>query len=126
MRRFFFTLILCLFAASVSAAPLAQTNSFELLVFNLRADLEVLADAVLGVGIRPQTWTGNTSLQSPTIVSDLWFDNEQLADAVFLAPASALMNGLALPCPSPKSLPVTCGMTLSCPPNSLPDVIRVR
>jgi len=83
MRRFFFTLIFCLFAVSVSAAPLAQTNSFELLVFDTRADLEVLADAVLGVGIRPQTWTGNTSLQSPTIVSDLWFDNEQLADAVF-------------------------------------------
>jgi len=83
MRRFLFSLILCLFAVSVSAAPLAQTNPFELLVFDARADLEVLADAVLGVGIRPQTWTGNTNLQSPTVVSDLWFDNEQLADAIF-------------------------------------------
>lgn len=83
MRRFFFTLMFCLFAVSVSAAPTTQTNPFELLVFDTRADLEVLADAVLGVGIRPQTWTGNTDLQSTTVVSDLWFDNEQLADAVF-------------------------------------------
>lgn len=83
MRRLIIALTLCLLAVSVSAAPLAQSNPFELLVFDTRADLELLADAVLGVGIRPQAWTGNTNLQSPTVVSDLWFDNEQLADSVF-------------------------------------------
>ncbi len=61
----------------------AQTNPFELLVFDARADLELLADAVFGVEIRPEGWTNNTDLQSPSFVNDLWFNNELLADAIF-------------------------------------------
>ena len=34
-------------------------------------------------GIRPPEWTNNTDLKSPTVVSDLWFDNELLANAIF-------------------------------------------
>ncbi|MBE2272096.1 MAG: hypothetical protein IAE80_27925 [Anaerolinea sp.] len=83
MRRYILPLILCLFAVSVSAAPLAQANIFEQALFDARADLEVLADAVFGLGIRPQEWTGNTNLQSETVASDLWFDNELLANGVF-------------------------------------------
>lgn len=72
-----------LWAASLTAAPVAQSNLFEQQVFDTRADLEVLADSVLGVGIRPETWTGNTDVTTPTVVSDLWFDNELLANAIF-------------------------------------------
>ncbi len=84
MRRYLiFALLLCLIATSISAAPIEQSNPFEQQVFDARADIEVLADAVLGSGIRPQAWTGNLELTSATMVSDVWYDNEQLADAVF-------------------------------------------
>lgn len=87
MRRS--TLIWCtlvgalLCALSVTAAPVAQTNPFEQLVFDTRADLEFLADQVLSAGVRPPEWANNTDLTSATVVSDLWFDNEQLANAIF-------------------------------------------
>ncbi len=87
MRRskwIWFLLICVLFGAlGVVAAPVAQSNPFEQLVFDTRADLELLADKVLGSGIRPQDWSSNTNLKSPTVVSDLWYDNELLANAVF-------------------------------------------
>ncbi len=72
-----------LWAVGVAAAPVAQSNLFEQQVFDTRADLELLADAVLGTGVRPPEWTGNTDLSSPTVASDLWFDNELLANAIF-------------------------------------------
>src|SRR5215216_2664811 len=50
--------LLC--ALGVAAAPVAQTNPFEQLVFDTRSDLD-----------------------STTVVSDLWFDTEQLANAIF-------------------------------------------
>lgn len=84
MRRLF-TCCVMLFAAlmlTVSGAA-AQANPFELLVFDTRADMELLADAVFGAGIRPEGWINNDDLRSPTVVNDLWFDNELLADAVF-------------------------------------------
>ncbi len=58
-------------------------QSFEQLVFDARADLELLADQVLSTGVRPPEWSNNTDLNSPTVVSDLWFDNELLANAIF-------------------------------------------
>jgi hypothetical protein len=61
----------------------AQTNPFEAQVFDTRADLEVLADEVLGAGIRPPTWLGTTDLRAPSVVTDLWYDGEQLANAIF-------------------------------------------
>src|SRR5215213_9492179 len=87
MRRS--TLIWCalicalLCALGVAAAPVAQTNPFAQLVFDIRSDLEFLADQVLSAGVRPPEWSGNTDLASPTVVSDLWFDTEQLANAIF-------------------------------------------
>jgi hypothetical protein len=67
----------------VLGAAVAQTNPFEQLVFDTRADLELLADEVLSAGVRPPEWSGNTDLTSPTMVTDLWFDNEILANAIF-------------------------------------------
>ncbi len=72
-----------LWAVGVAAAPVAQSNLFEQQVFDTRADLELLANSVLGTGVRPTEWTGNSDLSSATIVSDLWFDNELLANAIF-------------------------------------------
>ncbi len=87
MRRskvIWFSLICALLCVlSVSAAPAAQTNPFEQLVFDTRADMELLADQVLTAGVRPTEWSNNTDLQSPTVVTDLWFDNEILANAIF-------------------------------------------
>jgi len=61
----------------------AQSNLFEAQVFDTRADLEVLADQVLGESIRPPTWLGTDDLTNPSIVPDLWYDLEQLANAIF-------------------------------------------
>lgn len=61
----------------------AQTNPFEAQVFDLRQDLELLANQVLGEGIRPPTWLGTDDLASTSIVPDLWYDLEQLANAIF-------------------------------------------
>lgn len=72
-----------LIGGAVLASPATQTDPFQTFVFDARADLELLADSLLGAGQRPTTWTGNLDLQSATMVADLWFDNEQLADAVF-------------------------------------------
>jgi len=89
MRRPFFYLLavlMCLalsIGVAVTAAPAAQSNLFEQLVFDTRSDLELLADSVLGVGIRPPTWTNNLNVASESAVIDLWYDNEQLANAVF-------------------------------------------
>ncbi len=60
----------------------AQGNAFEALVFDTRADLDVLATTAFK-GTLPATWTGNTDVKSRTVVADLWFDNEHLADQVF-------------------------------------------
>jgi len=76
------SLICALLMWSLGAA-VAQSNPFEQLVFDTRADLELLADQVLSAGVRPPEWSSNTDLASPTVVSDLWFDNEILANAIF-------------------------------------------
>ncbi|MBC7812889.1 MAG: hypothetical protein H7175_17165, partial [Burkholderiales bacterium] len=52
-------------------------------MFDTRADLELLADEVLGEGTRPPDWTGNLDMETTTVVSDLWFDNELLATEIF-------------------------------------------
>jgi len=74
--------IIIILAGSVLARPPQQANLFEVFLSEIRGDLETLADVVYG-GTRPDTWTGNTDYGSQTIIADIWFDNEQLADAVF-------------------------------------------
>ncbi len=76
-------LVMTLLAVVVHAAPDEQVNEFQLFLLEARSDLELLANEALGEGVRPETWTFNTELQSETIVIDLWFDNEQLADLIF-------------------------------------------
>jgi hypothetical protein len=88
MRRsksLWLSLLVALFFCAVNApsVSVAQSNPFEQLVFDTRADLELLADKVLSPGVRPPEWSSNSDVKSPTVVSDLWFDNELLANAVF-------------------------------------------
>ncbi|MCK6578682.1 MAG: hypothetical protein L6Q98_11310 [Anaerolineae bacterium] len=87
MRRHILKLMAVLLCAALGltlpSALTAQSNPFEALVFDARADLELLADQVLGETIRPPSWAGNINLASETVVTDLWYDNEQLANAVF-------------------------------------------
>jgi hypothetical protein len=49
----------------------------------MRVDLEILADDTLGEGNRPEGWTFNVDGESATFISDLWFDNELLANEIF-------------------------------------------
>ncbi|MDX1992265.1 MAG: hypothetical protein SF029_07740 [bacterium] len=67
----------------VWAAPQQQANLFEAFLLQTRQDIEVLANQVLGEGVRPPNWTLNADLSTVTFAADLWFDNEQLADAVY-------------------------------------------
>jgi hypothetical protein len=81
MRRYpFFLLGLILLVISGPIGAVQQTNPLAL---DTRVDLETLANAVLGEGQRPESWTNNRDAASTKFVSDLWFDNEQLANSVF-------------------------------------------
>ncbi|MCZ2094839.1 MAG: hypothetical protein LC121_00950 [Anaerolineae bacterium] len=73
--------LICALLLSLNAA-VAQSNIFEQLVFDTRADLERLADQVLSQGVRPTEWSFNTDLSSPTIVSDLCRQRD-LANAIW-------------------------------------------
>lgn len=65
------------------AMPSAQQQEpAEIFEQNLRADLDVLAGIVFG-GALPEGWTGNTDQTTPNFIADLFFDNEQLANAIF-------------------------------------------
>jgi hypothetical protein len=85
MKRWMRVVALVGLAVLVWSRVIAQTalpSDLPQFLLNLRVDLELLADRVL-IGERPATWTGNTDISSPSIVADIWFDNEQLADAIF-------------------------------------------
>ncbi len=66
----------------VFAAPIAQSE-FTRDAFDVRADIELTADQVFGVGTRPPGWTGNNDVDTPAFVPDLWTDNQIIADTVF-------------------------------------------
>lgn len=52
-------------------------------IFDVRSDLETLADSVFGVETRPEGWRSNFDPAAPNAAPDLWYDSELLADAVF-------------------------------------------
>ncbi len=80
-KRYILALILLsALVVTVWAAPPQQTGDFN---FDIRVDLEILADDVRGEGDRPEGWTFNVDGASPTFISDLWFDNELLANEIF-------------------------------------------
>lgn len=85
MRRIIVIAVVMIVLAGtiVMAAPNQQINAFQLFVLEARTDLELLANEVLGVGVRIETWTFNADLESETVIADLWFDNEQLANSIF-------------------------------------------
>ena len=75
-------LLLVLLLGSLSVQ--AQGDAFSRQVLALRADLEVLTDAALGEGNRPQGWTFNVNnVAAPNFVTDLWYDSVLLATVVF-------------------------------------------
>lgn len=81
-------LILVLLAGgmlAVFAQDEEDTAALEAAAFQqaLRADLENLANLAFGVGVRPETWTGNENIETPNFLADAFYDNEQLADQVF-------------------------------------------
>jgi hypothetical protein len=79
---FLFALALAgLFGASVLLS--AQANVLEAFLLDAREDVEMLADRVFGPDDRPAGWTANADVASATVIGDLWFDNELLADSVF-------------------------------------------
>lgn len=85
MRRFHSLIALIgfmLLVGAVGADSPQQSNIFQDFLFDIRLDLEILADRAFG-GTRPETWVGNADFTTPSFVADLWFDNEQLADEVF-------------------------------------------
>src|SRR5262245_22262841 len=80
MRRtiWFLGLFLLMLTGAAQAQQIANFGEFTL---NTRADLETLANKALGDGQRPDGWTFNVNnLNSPTFISDLWYDNELLAE----------------------------------------------
>ena len=76
-------IVLVLVGTAIKAAPDEQFNAFQLFLLATRTDMELLANEAWGVGVRIDTWTFNSDLQSITMVADLWYDNEQLATAIF-------------------------------------------
>jgi hypothetical protein len=84
-----------LIAALVLALPVLaqqQPTPLELQVdqdflFDVRADMETLADEVFGIETRPEGWRANFEAASAAMAPDLWYDSELLADAVFGAGA---------------------------------------
>ncbi len=81
----FLLCVLCVALAGSSAwaAPSSQSGSFGDFVFDIRADLELLANEVIGPEQRPPGWTFNSNLASATAIADLWFDNELLANVLY-------------------------------------------
>ncbi|HYO88725.1 MAG TPA: hypothetical protein VER79_08750 [Candidatus Limnocylindrales bacterium] len=76
--------------ALVLAAPVLaqQPTPLELQInqdflFDVRSDIETLADQAFGVETRPDGWRANFDLASASMAPDLWYDNELLADMVF-------------------------------------------
>lgn len=82
-RLILFTLLFSVLGGVVMADMPAQISNLGAFIFDVRADLEILADAVLEGAPRPDDWTGNNDVNSPNAIPDLWFDNELLANQVF-------------------------------------------
>jgi hypothetical protein len=86
MGRFKFLsfVVIIALAGVVWAAPKQQIDNVGGFALDDRADLELLANAALGDGTRPDGWTFNVNnVSSTTYVADLWFDHELLADKIF-------------------------------------------
>ena len=86
MRRytFFVGVVMLTLVSVVWASPRGQVDNLGGFALDARADLELLANAALSEGERPEGWTFNVNnVSSPTYIADLWFDHELLADAIF-------------------------------------------
>lgn len=81
--------VLLIVALALAMPAVAQqATQLDLLIdqdfmFDVRADLETLADQVFGAEIRPNGWRGTFDLASPSMAPDLWYDSELIADGVF-------------------------------------------
>lgn len=77
------TLLLLIVFSVVSAIPPLQETVLQRTLSELRSNLELLADRIVGGGARPDEWKANTDFLSASMLADLWFDNELLADQIF-------------------------------------------
>lgn len=82
LRWFLPGVLLVAFMTTTFGTPGAQQNLLQQNLFNLRLDLEVLADLVYG-GFRPDGWQGTADFASDTMLADLYVDNELLADEIY-------------------------------------------
>jgi len=82
LRGLMIWIVMVLMVGTVGADSPAQSNIFQEFTFEIRLDLESLADRVYG-GVRPEAWTSNADFTQQSFLADLWFDNELLADEVF-------------------------------------------
>lgn len=62
--------------------PIAE-STFQLILSEIRNDLELVANRVFPAAQRPDGWLGNTDFTSASMLADLFIDNELLADAIF-------------------------------------------
>ncbi len=69
-------------ATSVVAENTQLQSALPSSILAIRGDLERLADERLGLDNRPANWIGNRDINSPTLVSDIYFDLEALADTL--------------------------------------------
>lgn len=84
MRRKWILALGVLLAAFMSSSTwAAQVGNLQNFAFDLRADLELLANDALGLEQRPGGWTFNNNAGTTTFISDLWFDTELLANLVY-------------------------------------------
>ena len=66
---------------SIQGSSVVATD-FQGLIWAVRGDLERLADETQGLGNRPQSWIGNTDLNSPNLAADTLSDMERLVDTI--------------------------------------------
>lgn len=82
LRGLMIWIMLGLLVGIVGADSPQQSNIFQDFLFDIRLDVELLADRVFG-GVRPETWNGNNDFTQQSFLADVWYDNELLADEVF-------------------------------------------
>jgi hypothetical protein len=58
-------------------------NLFQVVLRDLRADMELLASRAFPGGRPPEAWTGNLDYTADNMLADLFVDNELLADQIF-------------------------------------------
>lgn len=75
-------LLLLLLVGAVTAGSREQSNLFQAFLNDVHLDMEILADRVFA-GTRPEGWISEVDLASSSVLADIFYDNELLADEIF-------------------------------------------